>query len=623
MRKLKACVLMLVAYILCASVPEAWSQKAEALQWFTAGVSEKEVARKIQAYERAIELDPLFVEALYNLGMVYKSQQDYAQAEQFLLKANNAKTEKTPKDLNVRILYELSTTYAKTGKLQEAEAGLRKAQNAVDEDRIASMISFELGRLLHQQQRYAEALTELRAGMNRVAENRGKFATLMLTIQNEQQMQTLYEKATQAKQTGKLADARVLFEEILQQDPNFKDVAAQLERLDSQQKVDANKAVFNSLYEEARKYETAGNLELAIAAYEKLLLQAGVYKDARSRVQELRQQNEKIRTQKKLEEQYILGMSALKAKDWARALIIFENILQADREFRDARRRRNEAQRGLDRESSETVVARFYAEGVAAMGQGDLTSALAAFEKVHKINQDYRDIASLLVEVEEQIQKQGNASAEMSAAAAPVADSLYQNALAAIQQEDWAQAVTILEKLQAASPEDANLVDLLAQARTNLQISAVSVPFKEAGPGHSVLMIGGVLAAVIVLPLIGFVTFSPTVRARVSLLRGDYQSAAQIYERMLQQKPGRLKLYPVLADIYLMTGRRDEQALKVFKTILQLNLLTANRDEINAAVAQTYLSQGRIDAEAIKVFEDALQAEYRKTEQMTRSKNGR
>jgi len=396
-----------------------------------------------------------------------------------------------------------------------------------------------------------------------------------------------------------------------------------LERLDSQQKVDANKAVFNSLYEEARKHETAGNLELAIAAYEKLLLQAGVYKDARSRVQELRQQNEKIRTQKKLEEQYILGMSALKAKDWARALIIFENILQADREFRDARRRRNEAQRGLDRESSETVVARFYAEGVAAMGQGDLTSALAAFEKVHKINQDYRDIASLLVEVEEQIQKQGNASAEMSAAAAPVADSLYQNALAAIQQEDWAQAVTILEKLQAASPEDANLVDLLAQARTNLQISAVSVPFKEAGPGHSVLMIGGVLAAVIVLPLIGFVTFSPTVRARVSLLRGDYQSAAQIYERMLQQKPGRLKLYPVLADIYLMTGRRDEQALKVFKTILQLNLLTANRDEINAAVAQTYLSQGRIDAEAIKVFEDALQAEYRKTEQMTRSKNGR
>lgn len=622
MRMLRACVLMLVAQILCASVPEAWSQKADALQWFTAGVSEKEVARKIQAYERALELDPLFVEALYNLGMVYKSQQDYATAEQFLTKANNAKTEKTPKDLNIRILYELSTTYAKTDKVQEAEAGLRKAKNAADEDRIASQISFELGRLLYQQQRYAEALTELRAGMNRVAENRGKFATLMLAIQNEQQMQTLYERAGLAQQAGKLADARALFEEILQQDPDFKDVAAQLEILNSQQKVDANKAVFNSLYEEAKKHETGGNIELAIATYEKLLLQAGVYKDARSRVQELRQQNDKIRTQKKLEEQYILGISALKAKDWARALIIFENILQADREFRDARRRRNEAQRGLDRESSETVVARFYAEGVSAMSQGDLHSALAAFEKVHKINQDYRDIASLLVEVEEQIQNQGSASAE-TPAAAPAPDSLYQTALAAIQRKDWAQAATILEKLQSASPEDANLVDLLAQARTNLQISAVSVPFKEAGSGKSILMIGGVLAAVIVLPLIGFVTFSPTLRARVSLLRGDYQSAAQIYERMLQQKPGRLKLYPVLADIYLMTGRRDEQALKIFKTILQLNLITANRDEITTAVAQTYLSQGRIDADAIKVFEDALQAEYRKTEQMTRNKNGR
>lgn len=622
MRLLRACLLMLVAQLLCASVPEAWSQKAEALQWFTAGVSEKDVARKIQAYERALALDPLFVEALYNLGMVYKSQQDYANAEQFLTKANNAKTEKTPKNLNIRILYELSTTYAKTGKVQEAEAGLRKAKNAADEDRIASQISFELGRLLYQQQRYAEALTELRAGMNHVAENRSKFATLMLTVQNEQQMQTLYERAVQAKQAGKLAEARALFEEILQQNSDFKDVAAQLETLNSQQTVDANKAVFNSLYEEAQKHETAGNFELAIATYEKLLLQAGVYKDARSRVQELRQLNDKLRTQKKLEEQYILGMSALKAKDWARALIIFENILQTDREFRDARRRRNEAQRGVDRESSETVVARFYAEGVSAMSRGDLHSALVAFEKVHKINQDYRDIASLLVEVEEQIHKQGSAAAE-TPAVAPASDSLYQAALAAIQGADWAQAVTILEKLQLASPEDANLIDLLAQARTNLQIRAVSVPHKEAGSGKSLVMIGGVLAAIIMLPLIGFITFSPTLRARVSLLRGDYQNAAKIYERMLQQKPGRLKLYPVLADIYLMTGRRDEQALKIFKTILQLNLITANRDEITAAVAQTYLSQGRIDADAIKVFEDALQAEYRKTEQMTRSKNGR
>lgn len=623
MRLLKACVLLLVAHILCGSVPQAWSQQAGALQWFTAGVSEKDVARKIQAYERALELDPLFVEALYNLGMVYKSQQDYANAERFLTRADKAKTENTPKDLNVRILYELSTTYAKTGKLQEAESGLRRAQNAANEERIASLISFELGRLLYQQQRYAEALTELRAGMNRVAENRGKFATLMLAIQNEQQMHVLYEKAGQAKQAGKLAEARALIEEILQQDANFKDAAAQLETINSQLNVDANKAVFNSLYEEAKKHETAGNVELAIAAYEKLLLQAGVYKDARSRVQELRQQHEKMRTQKRLEEQYLLGMSALKAKDWARALIIFENILQTDREFREARRRRNEAQRGLDRESSETVIARFYTEGVAAMSQGDLTSALAAFEKVHKINQDYRDIASLLAEVEEQIQKQGVASAETLATAAAAPDSLYQTALAAIQQKNWALAVTILEKLQTASPEDANLIDLLAQARTNLQISAVSLPYKEAGSGNFMVMIGGVLAAVIVLPLIGLITFSSTLRARVSLLRGDYQSAAQIYERMLQQKPGRLKLYPILADIYLMTNRRDEQALKIFKTILQLNLITSNRDEINAAVAQTYLSQGRIDAEAIKVFEDALQAEYRKTEHMTRSKNGR
>jgi tetratricopeptide (TPR) repeat protein len=350
-------------------------------------------------------------------------------------------------------------------------------------------------------------------------------------------------------------------------------------------------------------------------------LQAGVFKDARRRMQELQQQAEKNRVQQELEEQYALGLSALKVHDWTRAIGAFEKILQVDREFRDARKKLNEAQKELDHESSETVIASFYADGLKAMKKGDLGAALVAFEKVHKIDQDYRDAASLLAEVEDRLQSQGPSPA-VTPPSAP--DSLYQTALAAIQKEDWAQAAALLEKLQAASPEDANLIDLLAQARTNLQISAVDAPVEQArSSGHSMVMIGGVLAALIVLPLIGFVTLSPTLRARVSLMRGDYQGAAQIYERMLQQNPGNLKFYPILADIYLMTGRRDEQALKIFKTILQLNLITANRDEITTAVAQTYLSQGRTDADAIRIFEDALQAEYRKSEQQPRSQNGR
>ena len=107
----------------------------------------------------------------------------------------------------------------------------------------------------------------------------------------------------------------------------------------------------------------------------------------------------------------------------------------------------------------------------------------------------------------------------------------------------------------------------------------------------------------------------PAARARILLLQGDYAKAAQIYERLLGRRPTRLKLYPVLANIYLLEGRTDEQAIKVFKMILQLNLLTHRRDDINAIVAQRFLSEGRKDHDAINIMEDALLIEMRKLEQ--------
>jgi hypothetical protein len=64
-----------------------------------------------------------------------------------------------------------------------------------------------------------------------------------------------------------------------------------------------------------------------------------------------------------------------------------------------------------------------------------------------------------------------------------------------------------------------------------------------------------------------------------------------------------------LANIYLLLGRHDEQALKIYKAILQLNIATPKRDEINTIVAQNYLTEGRTDSDAIEVLENALKAE--------------
>ncbi len=620
MRALKR---FLVAWLITCGVAglQAQPQNREALQWFSAGIMAADLDKKIEAYQRAIELDPAYVEALYNLGMVYKSRQQYDQAAQFLGRAYQARPGQTQTALRVQILYELAVTQLKLGQFREAEQDLRDAKALAQDQAMASLISFELGRFLHQRHRHAEALAELRAGMSLEPDNRLKFANLILAVEKAQQLQTLYDQAQQARLAGHLAEAQAKLAEIIAADANFRDVQEQYLSLQAKQKADTDKAAFNALYEEARKFESAGKIELAVATYEKLVNQAIVFKDARTRLQNLQQELQTRRSQEALEKQYTSGLAALETRDWARAIILFEKILQTDPGFRQARQKLREAQNSLDRENSETVLARFYAEGLAAMKEGDVRSALVAFGKVHKINQDYRDVASLLAEAEEMMAKGQALRAPRTAA--PEQDSLYRAAQAAIQQEQWTEAVKLLERLQVATPDDPVLIDLLAQARANLQLVVAPAPAEALRSGPPILLVSSALMALLMLPVIGIFTLSPTLRARIALMRGDYNRAEQIYEKLLQQHPGRLKLYPSLANIYLLTGRRDEHALKVYKTILQLNLVTSNRDEINAAVAQTYLSQGRMDADAIKVFEDMLQAEYRKSESLTRSQHGR
>jgi hypothetical protein len=97
-------------------------------------------------------------------------------------------------------------------------------------------------------------------------------------------------------------------------------------------------------------------------------------------------------------------------------------------------------------------------------------------------------------------------------------------------------------------------------------------------------LIGGTAAALLVSTLLGFI-LSPELRARYFLIRGDYARAARIFERILERNPGKLKVYDALGNIYLFSNRTDEHAMKVYQTILQLNLSTANHKRIEALVA--------------------------------------
>ncbi len=370
--------------------------------------------------------------------------------------------------------------------------------------------------------------------------------------------------------------------------------------------VAAEPADANGWYEQARRHAARGNLELAIAAYEKFLRQTEIQKDAQERLQALRQQLEQKQLAEKLERRYAQGKAASTARDWPRAVVEFETITRHEPNFRDAAKRLTEAQNKLAGENRETAVVRLYALGLAAMKWNELDEAHVAFQAVLRLDPNYRDTSARLHALE-------NLRAQLVSGneADALADSLKRMAQRAAAQSDWQQAVIALEALRIVRTNDREVIDRLAEARTALALTQAAqnaAPVSSSEQSMSFSQIGG-LTVLMSLPALGWLFFSPSARARRLRLRHDYRSAAKIYESELTRHPSRVKYFPKLAEIYLLEGRKDDEAMKVYRNVLQLNLAANNREEINAVVAQQYLQEGRTDADAIEVLEKQLEAE--------------
>ncbi len=323
-----------------------------------------------------------------------------------------------------------------------------------------------------------------------------------------------------------------------------------------------------------------------------------------------------------IEAEYSAGVEAFNANNWPRAIVAFENVLKSKRNFRDTRAKLEKAKRALESESLNAVLAEHYAEGVAAMAKNDLQAALTAWRKVRQINPQYRDIASQLARAEALLQRKDEAATIQVTltAATALLDSLYKDGLRAAERADWVQAMASFEKLKLLQPNYRDVAGQLARAWEKLdQAKSAEANAAVSNTEKKSSFAGASLAVVFVLSAVGFIALSPVTRARFHLWRGNDKAAAQIYERLLERHPGRAKHYPALADIYRLQDRRDERALKVYKTVLQLNLPFRHRDELNTIVAQKFLIEGRMDSDAIEVLEGALQAERSRQPQIKRT----
>ncbi|RME01771.1 MAG: tetratricopeptide repeat protein [Calditrichaeota bacterium] len=607
-------MVMIMLFVLVQGVhPAEQIKNREALRWFNKGTRESNLDKKIEYYRKAIALEPKFVEALYNLGLTYKKKKDYENAEKYLLRAYTAKPDKISKEIKLSILYDLSFIYKKLGRLKDSEEAVRGAVALMPKKSMQAKLYLELGRLLYQQGRYDEALVELEKGKDLLPEYRGQFSQMIELSENMQTLNQLYEDANRAQKAGDLKRARSLYEKIYTRNKTFRNVDRKLTELDSMISRQNAESLMAAAVRQAEQYEAEGKLELALAIYENLQ-QSHPSPEIQKKLTALQEKYRQWKLNQDLLIEYENGVSALKLKNWAAAVYSFEKIMAANPGFKDARRKLDIAKRGMENAKVETLLSQYYENGLAAMKEKDYEKAQAAFEKISQVNANYRDVQALLQQVQEARAEAAESEKPALQTREATLDSLYQVALYLMEQKSWSEANVVLEKIRILDPGYKDIVDLLATTRTNMASASKTTPSLKAGNtlASRLLFWGGLGFTLVSVPLIGMFIFLPAVRARFYLLRGNYVAAAQIYEKLLERNPGRLKPYPVLADLYLLLGRRDDQALNIFKVIVRLKLTTKRQEQIEEILTQNYLKEGNTDDDAISLLEAALKSETRK-----------
>jgi tetratricopeptide (TPR) repeat protein len=333
----------------------------------------------------------------------------------------------------------------------------------------------------------------------------------------------------------------------------------------------AQEQTLDWLYEQATRYIEEDQLELAQAMLKNIYNRDSGFKDVEAKLSFVRRKLADKSFTEKINAEYTSGVLALRKNDWTSAVGSFERVVKMNRQYRDATTL-------LEKAKNNKLAAQFYNEGLRAREHNDLKGALELFRKAAAANPSYRNLSDLIPKTSGQME-QVNGEAQR----------LYQEAINRIQAKDWDQAIANFEKILSIAPGYSDAQTKLTEAKAS-QLMALKL---GGAPGRSVklLYLGGALMALVTLPIVGLLIFSAKSRARALAISGNHAAAAEIYEEMLKVNPSKLFLYRDLADLYAQLNRRDKRAIRIYKTVVQFDLKAGKRQEIDTIVSQNYMEE--------------------------------
>lgn len=584
---------LLLGLVVGTMVTNGWSQTAR--EWFERGVNSQNVNEKIVAYKRAIALDSSLVEAYYNLALAYKGKGDPSSVEQILTTGFIRYANQMDKNLKIKVLYELGIAAKKQENYASSEEALEAAVNLTIEEGLRSAMLLELGRVCLLDGKYDKALLHFNRGKELAAAGeKAQFDKGIEMVKSARQTEDLYQQAVTASNRGDFETAIRDFERVLALNPQYKDAANRLDLARQNGKRSSDEQQIGMVYQEALTLLTAKNYTEAIQKLKQVLAKNPNYRDARAKLSEAELSLDGKIREETMEKDYAEAIQALRRGNFPEAMLLFDRVRRVDPNYRDVNARYAEATANLNKQDMKSTIAKFYQQGVTAYEGGNYADAVGAFNRVLALTDNYRDTAELLANAQTKLKTTRGGNEE--------AATYYNQGLEEMAKGEFLQAVIAFEKVQMLNPNYKNVVERLADAKSLLK--KAEQPAEDRKGGNLLATIGLALG-LLLLPLVGIFAFSPEMRARILLLQGKYENAIKIYESMLTRNPGKVRLYMTLANIYMLEKRQDDRAVKTFEMVLRLNMDTEHYDKIIKILANYYLREGRTDPEALDIMEKA------------------
>ena len=349
--------------------------------------------------------------------------------------------------------------------------------------------------------------------------------------------------------------------------------------------------------------------ENAIIAFKQIEQVDPEYKDVKTKISQSQVNLDKSLQQEIYEKIYGDGLADYRKGNWVNAIVAFEKVREWNPNYKSTNQLYRDAQNKLNQEGESSVKNRYYVQGKAYLNSRNWESAIASFNQLKNIDSNYRDVQFLLQQAQTGLENEARANQ---------LDKYYAEADMHFNNGDWLKAILAFEKIQQIDPNFKDVSEKLASAQTNLDNPQVADASDHQikndsnliNKNKNLIFVGGIVFSAILIPFGVAFFFVPTARAKWLLIQGNYQKAALIYETILMKKPNKAKLYPSLANVYLLLNRNDETAQKVYEIALQMNINSQLRQRLDEMSNRKFLNPN--ESNNVESLEERLKKELSK-----------